>query len=143
MSFNARLKKFFEKNDPQRLYIVRKIVRNFRNDEESVMNRLEEIYSSGGPSKLVSTRVKTNPLSYSAPIRDNNENIVSNEESSTYLDENTSDTITEPKSKRGFLKNLFKKKKEVDPEIITNNPDSEVDVSSEAEDDDQQDQDNY
>jgi len=53
MSYQQRLKTFFLKNDPERMYLVNKIVNAFRNDEETVMKRLEEIYSSGGPTKLV------------------------------------------------------------------------------------------
>lgn len=55
MSFSVRLKKFFEKHDPERIYMIKKIVRNFAAKEDDVMARLEEIYASGGPSKLVST----------------------------------------------------------------------------------------
>jgi cytoskeletal protein RodZ len=39
-------------NDPDRLYLAKKISRSFRHDEDAVMQRLEEIYSSGGPKKL-------------------------------------------------------------------------------------------
>ena len=47
-----RLKEFFKQNDPDRLYLAKKIARSFRDDEDAVMKRLEEIYGSGGPSKL-------------------------------------------------------------------------------------------
>ena len=53
MSYQDRLKEFFKRNDPDRLYLAKKIVRSFRDDEDAVMKRLEEIYDSGGPSKLV------------------------------------------------------------------------------------------
>ena len=51
MSFLVKLQNFFMKNDPDRLYLAKRIARSFRNDEEAVMNRLEEIYSKGGPKK--------------------------------------------------------------------------------------------
>ena len=53
MSYQNRLKEFFKQNDPDRLYLAKKIARSFRDDEDAVMKRLEEIYGSGGPSKLV------------------------------------------------------------------------------------------
>ena len=53
MSYQQRLKTFFLKNDPERMYLVNKIVKAFRDDEETVMKRLEEIYASGGPNRLV------------------------------------------------------------------------------------------
>ena len=53
MSYQKRLKDFFKKNDPDRLYLARQIARNFRQDEDAVFKRLEEIYQKGGPSKLV------------------------------------------------------------------------------------------
>ena len=55
MSFYVRLKKFFQQHDPERLYLVKKIVRIFAASEDDVMARLEDIYSNGGPSKLKST----------------------------------------------------------------------------------------
>ena len=51
MSFLVKLQNFFIKNDPDRLYLAKRISRSFRNDEEAVMNRLEEIYAKGGPKK--------------------------------------------------------------------------------------------
>ena len=53
MSYQKRLKDFFKKNDPDRLYLAKQIARNFRQDEDAVFKRLEEIYQKGGPSKLV------------------------------------------------------------------------------------------
>ena len=52
MTYLKRLKTFFMQNDPDRLYLAKKISRSFRHDEDAVMQRLEEIYSSGGPKKL-------------------------------------------------------------------------------------------
>jgi len=52
MTYLKRLKTFFMQNDPDRLYLAKKISRSFRHDEDAVMQRLEEIYASGGPKKL-------------------------------------------------------------------------------------------
>ena len=52
MAFYVRLRKFFQQNDPHRLYLVKKIVVSFREDEDLIMDRLEQIYKDGGPSKL-------------------------------------------------------------------------------------------
>ena len=52
MAYINRLKTFFMQNDPDRLYLVKKISRSFRHDEDAVMKRLEEIYASGGPKNL-------------------------------------------------------------------------------------------
>jgi uncharacterized protein HemX len=48
-------------NDPDRLYLVKKISRAFRHDEDAVMQRLEEIYASGGPSKLKFKEISKSP----------------------------------------------------------------------------------
>ena len=53
MTYLKRLKTFFMQNDPDRLYLAKKISRSFRHDEDAVMQRLEEIYASGGPKKLI------------------------------------------------------------------------------------------
>ena len=53
MSYQKRLKDFFKKNDPDRIYLAKQIARSFRQDEDAVFKRLEEIYQKGGPSKLV------------------------------------------------------------------------------------------
>ena len=45
MSYLVRLQNFFMKHDPDRLYLAKRIARAFRNDEDAVMNRLEEIYA--------------------------------------------------------------------------------------------------
>ena len=52
MAYTQKLKKFFMQHDPDRMYLAKKISRAFRNDEDAVMKRLEEIYSTGGPKKL-------------------------------------------------------------------------------------------
>ena len=52
MSYLVKLQNFFMKNDPDRLYLAKRIARAFRNDEETVLKRLEEIYAKGGPKKL-------------------------------------------------------------------------------------------
>lgn len=52
MSYLVRVQKFFIKHDPDRLYLAKRIARSFRQDEEAVMKRLEEIYAKGGPKKL-------------------------------------------------------------------------------------------
>ena len=52
MSYLVRLQNFFMKHDPDRLYLAKRIARAFRNDEDAVMNRLEQIYTKGGPEKL-------------------------------------------------------------------------------------------
>ena len=57
MSYQKRLKDFFKKNDPDRLYLAKQIARNFRQDEDAVFKRLEEIYQKGGPSKLVYKKI--------------------------------------------------------------------------------------
>lgn len=61
MSFYIKLKKFFQEHDPERIYMVKKIVRKFAANEDDVMARLEDVYASGGPSKLTSkAKHKTN-----------------------------------------------------------------------------------
>jgi len=52
MSYLVKLQNFFMKNDPDRLYLAKRIARTFRNDEDTVLKRLEEIYAKGGPKKL-------------------------------------------------------------------------------------------
>ena len=52
MSYLAKVQNFFLKNDPERYYLAKRITRKFRNDEDAVMARLEEIYAKGGPKKL-------------------------------------------------------------------------------------------
>ncbi len=80
MAFYVKLKKFFEKHDPERLYLVRKIVRNFAANEDDVMARLEDIYSNGGPSKLKSTaRPKINNLGSQTSFSSNDSDEISHD----------------------------------------------------------------
>ena len=68
MSYQKRLKDFFKKNDPDRLYLAKQIARNFRQDEDAVFKRLEEIYQKGGPSKLVYKEINKS-IEASKPVR--------------------------------------------------------------------------
>ena len=68
MSYQKRLKDFFKKNDPDRLYLAKQIARNFRQDEDAVFKRLEEIYQKGGPSKLVYKKINKS-IEASKPVR--------------------------------------------------------------------------
>ena len=52
MSYLVKVQNFFLKNDPDRYYLAKRITRTFREDEDAVMARLEEIYAKGGPKKL-------------------------------------------------------------------------------------------
>ena len=79
MSYQKRLKDFFKKNDPDRLYLAKQIARNFRQDEDAVFKRLEEIYQKGGPSKLVYKKINKS-IEASKPVRTSaidNEDVVS------------------------------------------------------------------
>ena len=79
MSYQKRLKDFFKKNDPDRLYLAKQIARNFRQDEDAVFKRLEEIYQKGGPSKLVYKKINKS-IEASKPERNSaidNDDIVS------------------------------------------------------------------
>ena len=62
MSFQKRLKEFFSKHDPDRIYLAAKIARTFRGDEDTVFNRLEEIYNTGGPSSLTYKEITPKPV---------------------------------------------------------------------------------
>ena len=68
MSFLVRLQNFFMKHDPDRLYLAKKISRSFRNDEDAVMNRLEEIYAKGGPDKLKVKEIAVSQKASSKPV---------------------------------------------------------------------------
>jgi len=99
MSYQQRLKTFFLKNDPERMYLVNKIVKAFRDDEETVMKRLEEIYASGGPTKLVvkdlpkSSKPKVSAISSDGDL-----------ESNMDVDSNVIDEpIDQPVKKKGKL----------------------------------------
>lgn len=74
MAFYVRLRKFFQQNDPHRLYLVKKIVVSFREDEDLIMDRLEQIYKDGGPSKLQPKNSPKGTYSYN----DNSSNYSSN-----------------------------------------------------------------
>ena len=74
MAFNVRLRKFFQQNDPHRLYLVKKIVVAFREDEDLIMERLEQIYKDGGPSKLQSKSTPKAAFSYNDSSADNTSN---------------------------------------------------------------------
>ena len=79
MSYQKRLKDFFKKNDPDRLYLAKQIARNFRQDEDAVFKRLEEIYQKGGPSKLVYKEINKS-IEPSKPVRSfatDNDDVVS------------------------------------------------------------------
>ena len=67
MSYQKRLKDFFKKNDPDRLYLAKQIARNFRQDEDAVFKRLEEIYQKGD---LLSLSIKkiTKSIEPSRPV---------------------------------------------------------------------------
>lgn len=79
MSYQKRLKDFFKKNDPDRLYLAKQIARNFRQDEDAVFKRLEEIYQKGGPSKLVykETNKSIEPIKPVRPSAIDNDDVVS------------------------------------------------------------------
>lgn len=99
MSYQQRLKTFFLKNDPERMYLVSKIVKAFRDDEETVMKRLEEIYASGGPTKLaVRDLPKSSKSKVSAISTDGDP------ESNIDVDSNVIDEpIDQPVKKKGKL----------------------------------------
>ena len=54
MTFYQELKEFFSKNDPDRLYMAKKIFNIFRkkNQQKVVLKRLEIIYKNGGPANI-------------------------------------------------------------------------------------------
>ena len=67
MSYLVRLQNFFMKHDPDRLYLAKRIARAFRNDEDAVMNRLEQIYTKGGPEKLKVKEIVSSKKTSSKP----------------------------------------------------------------------------
>ena len=98
MSYQKRLKDFFKKNDPDRLYLAKQIARNFRQDEDAVFKRLEEIYQKGGPSKLVYKKI-TKSVEPIRPVRSSskdNDDVVS--ESSKNIE-----VSNPPKSKKKLI----------------------------------------
>ena len=91
MSYLVKLQNFFMKNDPDRLYLAKRIARAFRNDEETVLKRLEEIYAKGGPKKL---KVKE----ITAPILNDRSD---KSENKSYVESNNNiDDIQPQKSKK-------------------------------------------
>ena len=101
MSYQNRLKEFFKQNDPDRLYLAKKIARSFRDDEDAVMKRLEEIYGSGGPSKLVYKELAESVKpSISVKSHDSNDSDI---EIADHQDDNT-----KPKSKKKLIIIVFK-----------------------------------
>ena len=96
MSYQNRLKEFFKQNDPDRLYLAKKIARSFRDDEDAVMKRLEEIYGSGGPSKLVYKELTESVKpTISVKSHDANDSVI---EIADHQDDNT-----KPKSKKKLI----------------------------------------
>ena len=98
MSYQKRLKDFFKKNDPDRLYLAKQIARNFSQDEDAVFKRLEEIYQKGGPSKLVYKEINKS-IEASKPVRPSaidNDDVVS--ESSENIEVSNS-----PKTKKKLI----------------------------------------
>ena len=108
MAFYVRLRKFFQQNDPHRLYLVKKIVVSFRDDEDLIMDRLEQIYKDGGPSKLVSSGGSTKKHSYNDSFsstnldESTNENVESNLSNSS--DESSTNDSNPPKAKKSKKK---------------------------------------
>lgn len=86
MSYLVKLQNFFMKNDPDRLYLAKRIARSFRNDEDTVLNRLEEIYAKGGPKKLKVKEITAPTKNDSSNSSKKHEN-VSNDELKNNLDD--------------------------------------------------------
>ncbi len=111
MAFYVRLRKFFQQNDPHRLYLVKKIVVSFRDDEDIIMDRLEQIYKNGGPSILKSSSSPKNfsyndsSANYSSQSKFENDPEVQNTDRE--VDRSSSDesnnTPAPKKSKKKFL----------------------------------------
>ena len=94
MSYLIKLQNFFMKNDPDRLYLAKRIARAFRNDEETVLKRLEEIYAKGGPKKLKVKEITAPIINDKSDISKKSENISSVESN------NNIDDIQPQKSKK-------------------------------------------
>lgn len=98
MAYINRLKTFFMQNDPDRLYLAKKISRSFRHDEDAVMKRLEEIYATGGPKNLsikeLTSASKTKSIASSSIVDADNVSAVE-----------SSDDI--PVKKKGKLKKII------------------------------------
>ena len=101
MSYLVKLQNFFMKNDPDRLYLAKRIARSFRNDEDTVLNRLEEIYAKGGPKKLKVKEITAPTKNDSSNSSKKHEN-VSNDELKNNLDD-----IQPQKSKKKLFIALF------------------------------------
>ena len=98
MAYTQKLKKFFMQHDPDRMYLAKKISRAFRNDEDAVMKRLEEIYSAGGPKKLT---YKTLDKPTKKLVKNTEEQ--ANEETTLISEQN----IEVPVKKKGMLKKII------------------------------------
>ena len=98
MAYTQKLKKFFMQHDPDRMYLAKKISRAFRNDEDAVMKRLEEIYSAGGPKKLT---YKTLDKPTKKLVKNTEEQ--ANEETTSISEQN----IDAPVKKKGMLKKII------------------------------------
>ena len=98
MAYTQKLKKFFMQHDPDRMYLAKKISRAFRNDEDAVMKRLEEIYSAGGPKKLT---YKTLDKPTKKLVKNTEEQ--ANEETTSISEQN----IEVPVKKKGMLKKII------------------------------------
>mgnify|MGYP001323322042 CR=1 FL=1 len=92
MSYLVKVQNFFLKNDPDRYYLAKKITRTFREDEDAVMARLEEIYAKGGPKKL---KVKDLAL----PVKKSVDSYVNTEEKEI-VSESSFEASTSKKSKK-------------------------------------------
>ena len=92
MSYLVKVQNFFLKNDPDRYYLAKRITRTFREDEDAVMARLEEIYAKGGPKKL---KVKD----LAPPVKKSISSSLNIEETETVL-ESSSEASTPKKSKK-------------------------------------------
>lgn len=100
MAYTNRLRTFFMQNDPDRLYLVKKISRAFRHDEDAVMQRLEEIYASGGPSKLKIKEI-SKPSKKNVSDINTNDNVIYNENI------NAEETNQPKAKKKGGLKKII------------------------------------
>jgi cytoskeletal protein RodZ len=69
-------------NDPDRLYLAKKISRSFRHDEDAIMQRLEQIYASGGPKNLT---FKDLPKSLNNTSKNEIEEVLDNDDSNEAL----------------------------------------------------------
>ena len=96
MSYLVKVQNFFLKNDPERYYLAKRITRAFRDDEDAVMARLEEIYAKGGPEKL---KVKDLAPTVKKPISSSG----NAEETETVLDSSSDSALPKKSKKKLFL----------------------------------------